>query len=377
MRVLFLNTDYPRFLAWLYRRAPSLSLRPYDVQMAARNASFFGTADFMSAAFVQLGHNAIDVHANNRPMAEAWAAEHGLGRVGWAARAACCVPVRRIASRALCFDARAERFREILAAHVAAFQPDVLYNHDPTGFSAEWLRSILPKDCALVAQIASPRGDATDWHSYDLVISSLPNFVAWFRANGVSAEYLPLAFESRLLAAVGELPRDIPLSFVGSLSPAHRERLAFLERVAAEDGLAVWGDGIDQIAPTNILRRYHRGEAWGPEMFALLRRSQLTLNKHIDISEKYANNMRLFEATGMGACLVTDWKGNLATLFEPGKEVVAYRSAEECLDLLRYYALHDAERAVIAAAGQRRCLAEHGYERRMAQLADLLRRHFG
>jgi spore maturation protein CgeB len=108
-----------------------------------------------------------------------------------------------------------------------------------------------------------------------------------------------------------------------------------------------------------------------------LRRSQFTLNKHIDVSEGYANNMRLFEATGMGACLVTDWKENLAELFEPGKEVVAYRSTEECLDLLRHFSAHQVERMAIAAAGHARCLAEHCYERRMNQLADILQRRFG
>jgi spore maturation protein CgeB len=103
----------------------------------------------------------------------------------------------------------------------------------------------------------------------------------------------------------------------------------------------------------------------------------LTLNKHIDVSEGYANNMRLFEATGMGACLVTDWKDNLAEFFEPAKEVVAYRSTEECIDLLRYFRSHETERAAIAAAGHARCLAEHRYERRMTQLVDILQRHFG
>ena len=41
--------------------------------------------------------------------------------------------------------------------------------------------------------------------------------------------------------------------------------------------------------------------------------------------------MRLFEATGSGACLVTDWKENLGELFEPDVEVVTYRSVAECV----------------------------------------------
>jgi spore maturation protein CgeB len=78
----------------------------------------------------------------------------------------------------------------------------------------------------------------------------------------------------------------------------------------------------------------------------------------------------------MGACLVTDWKENLADLFEPGKEVVAYRSTEECLDLLCYFSKHDAERGKIAAAGQARCHGEHNYEKRMQELLTLLDRAF-
>jgi len=378
MRILFLNTDYPGFLAWLYQGRPGLALRSYEEQLRARDGSLFGTSDFMSRAMKEFGHAAIDVHANNRALQEAWAARYCRQYGGWLPRAATALPLPQLVQRFISLSARAERCQEILAPQIAAFRPTILYNHDPTGFSAAWLRSVLPRDCALVAQIASPRGDATDWRTYDLVISSLPNFVAWFNANGVCAEYLPLAFEPRVLGALADHPRDIPLSFVGSLSAAHQERLDFLETIAAkEDELVLWGEGIDSLVSDSDLRRRHQGGAWGPEMFSILGRSQLTLNKHIDVSEGYANNMRLFEATGMGACLVTDWKENLADLFEPGKEVVAYRTTEECLDLLRHFKTHDSERTAIAAAGHTRCLSEHRYERRMKQLADILRRHFG
>jgi spore maturation protein CgeB len=379
MRVLFLNTDYPGFLLWLYRTRPGLALRGYAAQLQARNASLFGTADFMSQALIAAGHQAIDVHANNRPLQETWAAEHGHGWTGWLARGTSVLPHPRFPQRFIPWSPHGARARDILAAQIAAFRPTILYNHDPTGFSAPWLRSVLPRDCAMVAQIASPRGEATDWKAYDLIISSLPNFVSWFRANGVSAEYLPLAFEPRVLAALPQAGSDIPLSFVGSVSPSHRERLGFLETIAAADDLdlVLWGEKSDAIAPDSNLHARHRGAAWGPTMFSLLRRSQMTLNKHIDVSEGYANNMRLFEATGMGTCLVTDWKENLAELFEPGKDVVAYRSTEECLDLLRYYRTHDSERTAIAAAGHARCLAEHRYERRMTQLADILQHRFG
>lgn len=376
MRILFLNADYPSFLWSLYESRSGLAMRGYTAQMAARNASLFGTADFMSRYMPTSGIEAIDVHANNRPLQEAWLASRGVNLRGWIVRALGAYAPERLQHRFVAFDRRQPRFGAILAAQIAAFRPTVLYNHDPGGISADWLRSVLPVDCALIAQIASPRDPSVNWQAYDLVISSLPNFVAAFRKEGVAAEYMPLAFEPSVLCGLGQIARDVPLSFVGSLSPAHSERLRFLETIVAQSSIAVWGDGAERLAPDSALAARHHGAVWGAEMFRVLARSQLTLNKHIDVSESYANNMRLFEATGTGACLLTDWKENLHELFEPGKEVLAYRSGEECLDLIRYYSARPAEREAIAQAGQERCLRDHNYARRMAELVTLLKQRF-
>jgi hypothetical protein len=376
VRILFLNADYPSFLSSLYDGQRGLALRDYAEQMDARNASLFGTADFMSRYMPAGGVEAIDIHANNRPLQEAWLASDRINLSGWIIRALCAYGPERLQHRFVAFDRRQPRFGTILTVQIAAFRPTVLYNHDPGGISADWLRSVLPPDCALVAQIASPRDPSTNWRAYDLVISSLPNFVAAFRREGIEAEYMPLAFEPSVMQSIGPVTRDVPLSFVGSISPAHGERLRFLETIATQSEVAVWADGAERLAPDSALRKRHHGAVWGAEMFRVLARSQLTLNKHIDISEGYANNMRLFEATGTGACLVTDWKENLHELFEPGKEVLAYRSSEECLDLIRYYGAHPAERAAIAQAGQERCLRDHNYERRMAETVVLLKRRF-
>jgi spore maturation protein CgeB len=96
------------------------------------------------------------------------------------------------------------------------------------------------------------------------------------------------------------------------------------------------------------------------------------LNTHIDASAHSASNMRLYEATGVGSCLLTDWKNNLADLFEPGTEVVTYRSAAECIDKARYLLAHDEQRQRIAAAGQARTLRDHTVAQRVAQLHDLI-----
>ena len=117
------------------------------------------------------------------------------------------------------------------------------------------------------------------------------------------------------------------------------------------------------------------GQLWGCEMYQVLRHSKITLNHHIGVAGAYANNMRLFESTGVGTLLLTDWKKNLSDMFEPGTEVVAYRTAEECIELMNYYLEHDEERASIAWNGQQRTLREHNYFQRMGEFVEIVRRY--
>jgi len=111
-------------------------------------------------------------------------------------------------------------------------------------------------------------------------------------------------------------------------------------------------------------------------MFQVLRDSRITLNHHGDVAP-YANNMRLYEATGVGALLITDWKENLIEMFEPGKEVVAYRTTEECVEMVKYYLEREEERKAIASAGQERILREHTYYQRTKELVEILQKYIG
>jgi spore maturation protein CgeB len=124
-------------------------------------------------------------------------------------------------------------------------------------------------------------------------------------------------------------------------------------------------------------------------MYQRLRDSRITLNRHgevvarfgqggvgvIDVAKNAANNVRLFEATGVGTLLLTDRKDNLSDMFEPGKEVAVYASADECVETIRYYLDHESEREAIARAGQERTLRDHNYDVRMQELGEILNRY--
>jgi spore maturation protein CgeB len=183
-----------------------------------------------------------------------------------------------------------------------------------------------------------------------------------------------LAFEPRVLDVLPNSSRRRVVTFVGSLvAGIHDNRLPLLETVAQRlgDAFELWTSSVEHLAAGSALRARYQGPAWGRTMYRVLRDSALTLNVHWG-SEPHANNLRLYEATGVGTALLTDWKDDLGELFEVGREVAAYRDPDECIDLIEYYLARDDEREALAAAGQRRTLRDHTYRQRMEELVELV-----
>jgi len=71
---------------------------------------------------------------------------------------------------------------------------------------------------------------------------------------------------------------------------------------------------------------------FGMEMYDLLQRSDITLNIHSNLSLGETVNMRMFEATGAGTCLITDHykdfilnqNDNIRELFEHDSEILTF-----------------------------------------------------
>ncbi len=108
-------------------------------------------------------------------------------------------------------------------------------------------------------------------------------------------------------------------------------------------------------------------------MYQTLHDSRLTLNTHIDIALDNASNMRLFEATGVGTCLLTERQPDLAELFEPDVEVATYSSPPEAVEKARYLLDHDDVRRSIADAGQARVQRDHTFAQRAQWMDQLFR----
>ena len=360
--MLVVDTYYRGFLERHYGDRPGLDLRSYQEQLESLLERAFGSSDAWSHALVAAGHEARTVVANCEPLQERWARESGAAR---RARLRTHLPGR------FGIAAQGRLPQEIALAQ--AVGADVVLCQDMGFFERADLDRLRAEGALVAGQIASPPPDRERLGGYDIIFTSFPHFVERFRAAGLDAEYLPLAFDDRLAGRLPDGERPHAVTFVGGVHPrVHAAGTALLERLAERLPLEVWGYGAEALEPGSPLRSRHHGEAWGLDMLHLLARSRIVVNRHIEVAEGHANNMRLYEATGAGALLVTEAADNLHELFDAGREVVTYKGADELVERVEHYLRNEDERREIAAAGRRRTLTEHTYARRAERLAELL-----
>ncbi|MCK1743567.1 glycosyltransferase [Bradyrhizobium sp. 139] len=390
MRVLVLNGDYPRFLRWLYGREADLAAASCAEQMAVRNASLFGVADFYSSNFRAHGHEAAEIHVNNVWLQSAWAREHGMAfdvspefadsrkdrLPGWLQRAVAPLkPMLRPLARSVGLSPRlSEQLQRVLLAQIEAFKPDLILNQDVFYVTTKLIERIRGMGVStIIGQVGIEPSRGESWGVYDLMLSQLPRVVRAFRAAGVAAEVSHLAFEPVILDRLPPTAeQDVDVSFVGSVSEDHRERIALLEFIANRFDLKLWGNIPNSLPLSSPLWRCFQGEVWGTEMYQVLRRSRVTLNSHIDIAGEEAGNMRLFEATGVGTFLLTDYKRNLDTLFEASRDVTVWRTPEDCAASIDRYLGDDRARLAIAATGQQTTLSRHNFNLRVREILDFV-----
>lgn len=383
MRILILDTHYQESLRLVYENDPRLAQQTSREQLRAIYDTGFGRADFLPLNLRALGHQADQFIVNAAPIQIRWAEENKL-RINTTRSLPLKVQQR--------LKREVDRFRSrpkipgmnvpqwelgVVAEQARTFQPDVIFICDVLYLPAHFHRTLKEYTKLLVGEMAYPIPPNLDLTPFDLIVSAAPHFVDRLRMAGARSEMLRLGFERTVLDRIGAQTKDTELAFIGSVGKDHQKRLELLEALSRRVPLSCWGAGVDGLPADSPLRGHVNPPLWGYDMYRQLQRSKIALNIHIDMAEQFAANMRLYEATGVGTMLLTDWKVNLPELFEPGVEVVAYRSIPECVQLVEHYLARDEEREAIAQAGQKRTLCEHSYYHRMQELTEILNRYLG
>jgi spore maturation protein CgeB len=399
LRLARLHTAYPDYLASFYAARPVLLRAGFAEQKAALDLDAFGWGDAWAAALAPLGYEVLEICANAEPLQRAWAREHAPHLAGGGLEAIALAQLRDFAPEVLWFDHHDEALLDAVRVEVPSLRR-----------ALGWVGAHVPA--------------ARTWRGLDLVLSCSVPSVDALRARGVRAELLRHAFDERVIPRLGPPGERFDAVFVGQFdpdAPTHALRERLVERLVAEAGIAVFSPSGAPGAASRWRRRAHalawdalglgrrlgvpgavlerlpligRAAAWparprvalpgalasvlrpprfGLEMYRTLRDARIVLDVQGDPERRDSSNMRLFEATGVGACLLTDRSARLSEMFEPEREVATYSSDDECVAKLRRLLANEAERDAIARAGEKRTRRDHTFARRAARLDELVR----
>jgi spore maturation protein CgeB len=181
-----------------------------------------------------------------------------------------------------------------------------------------------------------------------------------------------------LVAAFAGLPPERRLAFETAViwEATRRYRNACVEKLLPWRPLLVGDPGWRETFPDEGVAWRHQAElAYYDQLPDFYPLSEINFNATSQ-QMKGAVNQRVFDVPACQAFLLTDARRQLDALFEPGREAAVYADPAEIPELVARYLADAPARQRIAAAGRKRLLAEHTYQRRMAQLFAVMRDTF-
>jgi len=278
---------------------------------------------------------------------------------------------------------------KVLVSQIQEYSPDILFAHDAWTFKSllTQLKTIVPSIKLIFGWDGVLLHDLNLYKDYDLILSPVKETVKYYSGNKKYSYEFNFGFQPEILKRLINGKPKFDCTFVGQIdtSGQHSERFQMLSELSKSVTIDLWTPSlgfddwkryfyhqfkrllrlkISECVKVNQFRKLNHGDVYGLEMFQIIADSKIVLNKHINQVGNYAANKRLFEVTGAGACLVTDYKENLKYLFDIDREIVTYRSIEELISKVRYLLNNEEERKRIAKAGQEKTLSDHNYQLR-------------
>lgn len=398
LRYIKIASFYKQAIDAYYRTFPDMETENYETQYRHFMDQCYSWGDVYERELTDIGIDAFLLPTNVDPLIRQWALENNIEGT----------------------------LQDIVLLQLKEFTPDIIYIDD-TSFFAPYrigdLRKEIPRLKLIIGGCCSPYNTYTlqVYRQCDFVICCCKQLSEELRKMDIRTYVVMHGFDSSILSKINDNPnRDIDVLFTGSIMSGrgfHRGRSELINAILRSGiNIHVYGNitadkflttTLKQIAyffllcikkintfglPESISRRIGgkafpqylripylirknaKPPVFGLEMLGLLKRSKICLNAHGDIAVDGAANMRLFEATGMGCCLVTDWKIDMCKLFDDGAEVITYQDAEDCINKLKWLLDHPDRIRDIAEAGQRRCLRDYTILERSREIYEILKK---
>lgn len=385
---------YSGYLNSFYARNSEILKMPYEEHL---NHLLEDSTEFVGSYirnFRKLGIDARCIIANDNILQKKWGTENGLNHKGE---------------------------NEILFEQVKLFNPDILWIENLSLISFDWLTHIknnLKNIKLFVGYHCAPFNKKVldSLRGIDIMITCTPGLKSEFEKIGKKSFLVYHGFDKDILSRIKQENHIIKNDFIfsGSLISGgdfHTKRIKLIERIIKENiniqlyvnlekgykirakqsvfllnrfltkmkmgnlisNNTILGYGKSWVdSYSDSLKRLNCHPVYGIEMFDLFRQSRIVLNYHIGVAGEYAGNMRIFEVTGVGSCLLTDNKKNMNDLFDTEKEVVVYDGEDDCIAKVNWLLEHEEERKKIASAGNQKTLNSHTVENRCRLLIEIL-----
>ncbi len=92
---------------------------------------------------------------------------------------------------------------------------------------------------------------------------------------------------------------------------------------------------------------------------------------------KNASNQRVLDVLATNSFILTDYRKQMETMFEIGKEIICFNDQAEIPDLVEFYLKHESERKKISEAGHKRVISCHTWKHRVAEIITVLKDKYG
>lgn len=278
---------------------------------------------------------------------------------------------------------------EILLAQVEHHRTEVFYNLDPMRYGNAFLTRLPGHVRRTIAWRAAPSAGG-DFLKHDAIVNNFPGLLAEYRAQGTRAEYLAPAHDPVMDSYAARIDRPIDVLFVGTYSRHHSTRALLLEAVArlrgemtvamhidrsrftwlAESPLGIIGPLAKHKRPRDV-RAVAHPPVFGRDLYSALSSARIVINGAIDMAGGERGNMRVWEALGCGAAMVSD-AGRYPDEIEAGRDFQIYATPEEAVALIRALQADPARCAAIADAGHATIASRYSKARQWHRFQEIV-----
>lgn len=276
----------------------------------------------------------------------------------------------------------------ILLAQIEHHRTEVFYNLDPMRYGDVFLARLPGCVRRTIAWRAAP-SQGGQFLNHDVIVNNFPTLLEGYRAQGARAEYLAPAHDPEMDAYAARTDRPVDVLFVGTFSRHHRVRTAMLEAIArlrermtvvmhldvsrytrlAETPLG-WVGPLRRDRRSRDIRKVAKAPVFGRDLLNAIGNAKIVVNGAIDMAGPDRGNMRVWEALGCGAAMISD-AGRYPDHLRDGSEFESYSTKQELVEKLIALVANDHKRIEMALLGHQAIAQKYSKSWQLEQFAAL------